>query len=339
MPKISVIVPVYNVEKYLCECLDSLINQTFTDWEGILINDGSTDSSGKILDDYAKKDSRFSVIHKQNSGYGKSMNLGLEKATGEYISIVEPDDFIDKNMFEDLLQTAKQEKADVVKSNYYTYITKTNKNTPKLGINENLSLHNPTQADILSALKLGPTIWTGLYRAQFLKEHHIKFHETPGASFQDLGFNFKVLIRAKKISLVKKAYYHYRTDNAGSSIRNPNKIFCVCDEFKEVTRYMKEQNCYEELKTILPVAAYSNYMWNYKRLPLKGKLLFLKTFADDFSSFQKSGLLTPQILGNRKYKRILKIIKNPTLFNIIYTIEHLPHNFILHISRIKGLFK
>ena len=94
MTKISVVVPVYNVEKYLKECIDSIINQTLEDIEG------STDSSLEILNDYAKKDSRIIVINKSNSGYGHTMNMGLNAATGEYIGIIESDDFADKNMFD-----------------------------------------------------------------------------------------------------------------------------------------------------------------------------------------------------------------------------------------------
>ena len=102
MPKISVIIPVYNVEKYLRECLDSVINQTLADIEIILVDDGSPDNCPQICDEYALKDNRIKVIHKENGGYGSAMNVGLEKATGEYIGIVEPDDYIDSKMYEDL---------------------------------------------------------------------------------------------------------------------------------------------------------------------------------------------------------------------------------------------
>jgi glycosyltransferase involved in cell wall biosynthesis len=113
MAKISVVVPVYNVEKYLKECIDSIINQTLEDIEIICVNDGSTDSSLEILNDYAKKDSRIIVINKSNSGYGHTMNMGLNAATGEYVGIIESDDFADKNMFEDLYKLAKEYDADI----------------------------------------------------------------------------------------------------------------------------------------------------------------------------------------------------------------------------------
>ena len=112
MSKVSVIIPVYNVEKYLPECLDSVIKQTLKDMEIICVDDGSTDSSGKIIDEYAAKDNRIVVIHKQNGGYGQSCNKGLDIAKGEYVAILEPDDFVDEHMYEDLYNAAKQYDGD-----------------------------------------------------------------------------------------------------------------------------------------------------------------------------------------------------------------------------------
>lgn len=116
---VSVLVPIYNVEKYLSQCLDSLCAQTLKNIEFICINDGSTDNSGNILEKYAKNDSRFKIITKPNSGYGDSMNVGLEAATGEYIGIVESDDFAEPNMFEKLYKAAKNNNLDIVKSNCF----------------------------------------------------------------------------------------------------------------------------------------------------------------------------------------------------------------------------
>ena len=123
MPKVSVLVPIFNVEQYLEECLDSIVNQTLEDIEIICINDGSTDSSLKIIKKYAKNDPRFVIIDKKNSGYGDSMNMGLKKATGEYIGIVESDDWIEHDMFEQLYKSASENDAEVVKANFYNLYT------------------------------------------------------------------------------------------------------------------------------------------------------------------------------------------------------------------------
>jgi glycosyltransferase involved in cell wall biosynthesis len=119
MPAVSVLVPCYNVEKYIRQCLDSVVGQTLTDLEIICLNDGSTDGTLAILQEYAAKDSRVSIIDKPNSGYGDSLNKGLEAATGEYVGLVESDDWADANMFESLYKAAKEHNADMVKSNFY----------------------------------------------------------------------------------------------------------------------------------------------------------------------------------------------------------------------------
>ena len=119
MPEISVLIPIYNVESYLEECLDSLRAQTFRDFEAICINDGSTDGSRDIIQKYLDLDSRFKVIDKPNSGYGASMNLGLEQATGTYLAILESDDKFEPNALEFLYQTATQHEAEVVKADFW----------------------------------------------------------------------------------------------------------------------------------------------------------------------------------------------------------------------------
>ena len=120
-PKISVIVPCYNVEKYLVHCLDTIRSQTLINLEVICINDGSTDETGRILADFAREDKRFVVINKTNTGYGDSMNLGLLKAKGDYIGIVESDDFIEKDMFEKLYKIAEEKKLQISRCCYYQY--------------------------------------------------------------------------------------------------------------------------------------------------------------------------------------------------------------------------
>ena len=120
-PKVSIIVPTYNVEPYLRECLDSICRQTLKDIEIICVNDGSTDGSLAIINEYATRDSRIVVLDGPNGGYGKGMNRGLDRATGEYIGIVEPDDFIALTMYEDLYAIASEHDLDFVKADFYRF--------------------------------------------------------------------------------------------------------------------------------------------------------------------------------------------------------------------------
>lgn len=141
-PKVSILVPIYNNEIYLHECIDSIINQTLKDIEIILLDDGSTDNSPQICDEYAKKDNRIKVVHKENTGYGHTMNLGIEMATCEYVGIVESDDYAELDMFESLYNATVQNnhKIDMVKSNYTVfYGDKNNRMFDK----ETKDIHNP----------------------------------------------------------------------------------------------------------------------------------------------------------------------------------------------------
>ena len=193
MPKITVIIPIYNVEKYLQQCLESVVTQTLQDIEIICVNDGSTDESLNILKTYAEKDNRIKVIDKPNSGYGASMNLGLSLATGEYIGIIEPDDFVKSEMFFDLYEIARENDADVVKSDYYEFFTKKQQTRKSGKISRSLTNRVVNAKDEPKILKIIPSIWSAIYKRSFLQKNNIKFLETPGASYQDTSFAFKAL--------------------------------------------------------------------------------------------------------------------------------------------------
>ena len=121
MAKVSIVIPVYNVERYLRECLESVQKQTLKDIEIICVDDGSTDSSSSILDEYAQKDERFVIIHKQNEGYGKTINVGIKAATAHYIGIVESDDMVLPDMYERLLEFMDRHPVDVMKADFYEF--------------------------------------------------------------------------------------------------------------------------------------------------------------------------------------------------------------------------
>lgn len=235
MPKLSILVPIYNVEKYLDECLSSLAKQTLKDIEIVCINDGSTDGSPKIIQKYAKKYPNFAVINKKNSGYGDSMNRGLEKATGEYIGIVESDDFIELNAFKELYNLAKKTSADIVKANYFYH---TDNSDEVHRVIKDQKLDTPMSlVDNPSILLEEPGIWSAIYRRDFLNKNKIRFRTTPGASYQDTGFHFKSFCAAKRIVYTDKAYLHYRTDNASSSVKSLEKVNYVVEEYADIERY------------------------------------------------------------------------------------------------------
>ena len=120
-PALSIIVPIYNVQKYLRQCLDSLVNQTMRDIEFIFIDDGSPDECGRIIDEYAHQDKRIVAIHQKNSGYGRTLNNGIKVAKGEYIGIIESDDWVESDMFEKLYYAATKYDADIARCGFYIY--------------------------------------------------------------------------------------------------------------------------------------------------------------------------------------------------------------------------
>lgn len=289
MPKLSILVPIFNVEKYLDECLNSLAKQTLKDVEVICINDGSTDGSSNILQRYAKKYTNFTVINKKNSGYGDSMNQGLKKATGEYIGIVESDDFIEPNAFEELYKLATKTSADIVKANYFYHseagdeiheVVKNQKLNTPLSISDNPSI-----------LLEEPGIWSAIYRRDFLNKNKIRFRTTPGASYQDTGFHFKSFCAAKRIVYTKKAYLHYRTDNANSSVKSLEKVNYIVGEYAEIEKYIGNLDLSKEAIYTLQVAKFGAYHWNLQRLPKTHAVKFAKTIKAEFKTTRESDLL------------------------------------------------
>lgn len=238
---ISVIIPIYNVEEYLRECLESCINQTLKDLEIICINDGSTDNSLNTILEYAKKDSRIKVIDKKNSGYGHSCNIGLKESNGEYIAILEPDDFIDSNMYSNLYQIAKKNDLDIAKCAYYDYFHTPKKKFSKAMWCDRLSLSKEI-FDISECPELlfyHPSIWAGIYKKSFLLENNITFIQAPGAGWADNPFSIQTLCLAKKISFLKEPYYFYRLSNINSS-SNLKDFNIPLDRIKDMQNFLSQ---------------------------------------------------------------------------------------------------
>ena len=223
-PEVTVIVPVCNVERYLAECLDTLAAQTLQSMEILLVNDGSTDGSPQILEEYAARDPRMRVINKPNGGYGSGVNMGLSQARGRYVGIVEPDDFIDKHMYEELLQAAKLKDggwADVVKSSYWEYYDIPGEEpyieAPNL---MNCMPIRPFQAKVKDEFEVlfhHPSIWSCLYRREFLEAKQIRLMEVPGGGWVDNPFFYETLLQAETFVWTPCAYYYYRQTNPTSS--------------------------------------------------------------------------------------------------------------------------
>ncbi|GHT78389.1 hypothetical protein FACS1894104_1520 [Actinomycetota bacterium] len=317
LPVVSILIPVYNVAQYLQQCLESVQAQTFTDFEAICINDGSTDSSLEIIKSFAQKDPRFQVIDKPNSGYGASMNQGLAAARGEYVAILESDDFIDSDMLAVLHKNAKQFDAQVVKANCYFYWSSPkpkNKPTALVPSAQVNRLINPQQQTEIFHLQ--PSIWSAIYRRDFLEQNQIDFLETPGAAYQDTGFNFKVWTAATRVVFLPDAFLHYRQDNENSSVNSAGKVYCVCDEFNELSAYLDrrpEQKSY--LEPILIKMKYETYLWNYERLSQQFQLEFLGQMAQELAEDDAKGVLDLSRFDQWRAKDLQTILESPNRYH------------------------
>lgn len=205
MPKISAIVPVYNVEEYLSRCLDSLIEQTLQDIEIICVNDGSTDNCAQILEEYSNKDERIKVVTQKNMGISIARNEGVKISTGEYISFIDSDDWVDKDFYEKLYNAALETNADVAAAGIYRIskkykykILKFKKSTYTQDFTEKLQL-----CDIPDSC----FVWNKLYKKEALLNSDLKF--VPGVVYEDILYTPQVLFYTKGLVTVPDTYYYY----------------------------------------------------------------------------------------------------------------------------------
>ncbi len=317
-PKVSILVPIYNVEQYLNQAIDSLIKQTLTDIEIICINDGSTDDSLKILKSYAAKDERIKVITKKNTGYGDSMNQGLGVAKGEYIGILEPDDFAEPTMYEILYHLAKRFDADFAKGNYYFYQNGQSKISYIIDPNETNKLIDPYKNQHI--FHQPPDIWAAIYHREFLVKHDINFLPTPGASYQDAGFNFKVLASTHRAVYTEQPLMYYRTDNANSSVKSTDKVFAVSKEFASVEQFLRAHQIYSDYAPILQATKFASYHWNLLRLPDQALQKFLPTMRQEFLEAKDTGILQKSYFPLKHWLVLNLLLKSPTAFLRVFRI-------------------
>jgi len=230
IPKVSIILPCYNVEKYLDRCMNSIVNQTLKELEIILVDDKSPDSTPTKCDEWANKDSRIKVIHKtQNEGLGYARNTGLEQATGEYVAFVDSDDFVSLNMYESLYNCAVIEQADVVYSNSIFYKDDKHQSV-RYDVHEDIHIIGRNEVDEFLLDMVGPvpsyphnvkymmSVWHAVYRKKILEDYSIRFVSERQLISEDLIFDIDYLCHCNKIIYLKEAHYYY-CDNGASLSR------------------------------------------------------------------------------------------------------------------------
>ena len=275
--KVSVIVPIYNTEKFLKKCIDSIVNQTLEEIEIILINNGSTDNSHNICEEYSKKyPQKIRYINNKNIGCSASRNLGMSLAQGEYIAFVDSDDYIDKEMYQEMYEKAKKENLDIVVCG----ITYVNQETKKRisSIPSNIS----KKSDYLIYKNRMANPVNKLYRKNIIKNILFPIDTHSG---EDIVFCYKSILKAKKINHIEKSYYYY-IYHGNNSIFNLEKRLGIFIAFKELYIYLKD----------------NDYLKNKE---------IIKKFYENFNFYAIRGaffmLLNPKLVSNEEYEKYDKL--------------------------------
>ena len=283
-PLVSVIIPVYNVEKYLAGALESAMEQTLKEIEIIAVDDGSTDSSADILQAYAARDDRIRIISKANTGYGHTVNTGMDAARGKYIQILEADDAMGADMLFTLVETAEKYRTEITKADYYHFTGdwREGKKEYKKAAFDGMynGVQNPQDGDprLFACAMMS---WCGIIRRDFLQEHHIRHNETPGASYQDNGFWFQLMCYAQRVMFIDKPGYYYRRDNPESSVRS-DKLFAINEEYGFIYGFLSSNKDFAKFKGIYWSKKYINAVFTLHRIGRVYRQLYVQHMLEEF---------------------------------------------------------
>lgn len=313
-PHLSVLVPIYNVEAYLRECLESLANQSFTNFEALLLNDGSTDQSGAIAREFAEADSRFKLVDKPNTGYGATLNQGLNLARGTYIGFLESDDKLYPDALSHLMSAADVFDADLVRGTFSLWWSEEGR----------VEEQHPYDADLIARpfdsreerrlFLYRSAIWSGVYRRSMLQDNEIRFLETPGASYQDTSFAFKTYAASTRAVLLDDPVIFYRQDNEASSVRSRGKVYAVQGEFDEIDRWLSRREDPKHMPLLHAssvIARCNAYLWNVDRIAPEYRPEFMHTISLEFSRMDDAKRIPWEDIDRWHAINIRSIIKNP----------------------------
>lgn len=307
MIDISIIVPIYNAEKYLNKCIESLINQTKKELEFILINDGSTDNSEKIIKSY--KDKRIKYFKNENQGIGKTRNFGIEKATGKYIMFVDSDDYIDKNMAKLMFDKAFSNSLDMVVCDYYKVINNEN-------IEEKLPSFKPTtlknRPDLLCDINLSP--WNKIYKTSLIKDNNIKFVEN--LKYEDAPFVIEALDKANKVGKVNKCLNYYVIHGNSETTVRDKRVFDILKIIDKIRKYFKDKDYIKESLDKLTVRIITNY--TIQQRVQKDKKIGMQFIEESFKYLKRE---IPDYKNNKYYQNrslLKRIIEKNKILTKMY---------------------
>lgn len=313
MPDISIIVPIYNAEKYLNCCIDSLINQTKKELEFILVNDGSTDNSENIIKKY--KDKRIKYFKNENQGIGKTRNFGIQKSTGKYLMFIDSDDYLSLNACEILYNNVSKNDLDVAICDYYKVVN--GKKTEEKFIDFGITTLRD-RPNLINEINLSP--WNKIYKTSLIKDKNIKFVEN--LKYEDAPFVIECLKEAKKIGKVNKFLNYYVIhENSETTVRD-KRVFDILEIVNKIRKIFSKETYIEESLNILTVKIITNY--NIQQRVQADCNLGMQFIDSAFDYLKKE---VPDYKNNKYYRGrgILKrtIEKNKTFSKIYCKLYHL----------------
>lgn len=309
MTDISIIVPIYNAEKYLNKCIKSLINQTKENLEFILINDGSTDTSEEIIKNY--QDTRIKYFKNKNQGIGKTRNFGIKKSTGKYIMFLDSDDFLATNACEELFKKAEQDKLDLVINNFYRVEEETSKQEEVI-ISKFKNTTLKENKELLLEINLAP--WNKLYKSELLKNNKIKFVED--LKYEDAPFVIEAIDKAKRIGQVNKCLNYYVIHKNSETTIRDERVFDIIEITDRIRKYFFKRKEYTETVDKLSVRILTNY--TIQQRVQKDKEVGIK-FIDKAFQYMKENI--PDYKDNKYYKNrgfLRRTIEKSRILTIMY---------------------
>lgn len=312
-PKVSVVVPIYNVEDYLEHALETLQKQTLHEMEFICVNDGSTDSSLEIAKSFAENDPRFIIVDKKNGGYGIAMNTGIALAKGMYVGILEPDDYVALDMFEELYKTATKENLDYVKADFYRFITEDD-GTIKMKY-EHLDKTNRCYNKVVDPshtpelCRMIMNTWAGIYKRSFLIENDIRHNTTPGASFQDNGFFWLTTVYAHRAMFLDKPYYMNRRNNPNSSVKSVDKVYAANVEYDWIRKnLLQDPEIWDRFCSFYYLKRFHNIDFTLSRISPQFKREYIERSSAEFARAKDLGELDYSAFYDNEKERLKFLI-------------------------------
>ena len=317
-PKVSVVVPIYNNEAYLRECLDSICAQTLGDLEAVCVNDGSTDGSLAIMRGYETRDSRFRVLDKPNTGYGDTLNQGFSLAKGDYLTVLESDDVLPPDACQAMYDFAVSQDLDFLKADAETFLGEPGSRT----YTYEPASENPILYEAVFDSSADPGRYfarggqPGLYKASFLKESGAVFHDSPGATFQDTSFWAQVMFAGKRVRYLAKSCYLIRRDNPGSSVADHSKTFIINGEYDFVRERIDHMPGIDRQKCLYACAYYRywNYRWTIGWVNPGQTRAFLQRFAEEFKAIDEAGELDRSYFSAEELEMLEAIMADPDAY-------------------------